>query len=87
MFKSVSPEYADFLHNIVFRHTHSGDLDDTPYKTYILFTFSRLKLNYKRGDKYGFRGVTQLEFIFSTQLDNSYESLILGLFEKRRLKF
>ncbi len=87
MFKSASPEYADFLHNIGFRHTDSGDPADTPYKTYKLFTFSRLKLNYKGVDKYGFRGVTQMEFVFSTPLDNSYESLILGLFEKRQFEF
>jgi len=81
--KKSSPDYAEFLHNLGFEYKKEemryGEIKKIK-KNYKLYTFSSLKLFPKIQVKNGFRNVKEVEFIFSTPVDKSFEHMILGVF-------
>ena len=66
-----SREYSSVLHDKGFDHTGK------PLK---LFTFSRLIMNHYKKSKYGFTDVREMELYFSTQVEKSFEHVVLGIF-------
>lgn len=81
--RKSSPDYAEFLHKLGYEYKKAeksyGEIREIR-KNFKLYTFSNLKLFPKIIVKNGFKNVREVEFIFSTAVDKSFEHMILGVF-------
>ncbi len=73
LIEKSSREYSKYLHD-------KGFINEAENKRFKLFTFSKLFLKPFKIQKNGFANVKEINFIFSTPIEKSFEHLILGLF-------
>jgi len=73
LIEKSSSQYSQYLHD-------KGFINNSLNKRFKLFTFSNLFFIPAKIRKNGFNQVKELNFIFSTPMEQSFEHLILGLF-------
>ena len=73
LIEKSSRKYSQYLHD-------KGFINEAENKRFKLFTFSKLFFKPLKIQKNGFANVKELNFIFSTPIEKSFEHLILGLF-------
>lgn len=78
LIRESSSEYSKFLHE-------QGYVKDGINRVFKFFTFSKLKFSPKLCGKTGFENVRQIEFIFSTIVEESLGHMILGIFSDRKM--
>lgn len=77
LIEKSSQEYSQYLHD-------KGFINESVNKRFKLFTFSKLFFPSAKINKNGFNNVKEINFIFSTPIEQSYEHLILGLFSDQK---
>jgi len=78
LIRESSSEYSTFLHE-------QGYVKDGIDRVFKFFTFSKLKFSPKLVGKTGFENVRQIEFVFSTIVEESLRHMILGIFSGRQM--
>lgn len=78
LIRESSSKYSKFLHE-------QGYVKDGVDRVFKFFTFSKLKFSPKLTGKTGFENVRQIEFIFSTIVEESLRHMILGIFSDREM--
>jgi CRISPR-associated endoribonuclease Cas6 len=78
LIRESSSDYSTFLHE-------QGYIKDGIDRVFKFFTFSKLKFSPKLRGKTGFDNVRQIEFIFSTIVEESLRHMILGIFSDREM--
>ncbi len=73
-----SADYSRFLHD-------KGYVKDGIDKLFKLFTFSKLKFTPAKRTSDGFSGVTKIQFVFSTIMEESMKHVILGIFSNKQM--
>jgi CRISPR-associated endoribonuclease Cas6 len=73
-----SADYSRFLHD-------KGYVKDGIDKLFKLFTFSKLTFTPAKRTSDGFSGVTRIQFVFSTIMEESMKHVVLGIFSNKQM--
>lgn len=94
LIQKSSKEYSKFLHDKGYKlidEVTSGNNEKLQtvhlIKTYKLFTFSKLQFFPYQTFRNGFRNVREIQFVFSTPVQDTYKHFVYGIFSDQTIRF